>query len=197
MRVLIAEDDAIIRRLLEATLTRWGHETLSVVDGAAAWEVLQAEDAPRLALLDWMMPEIDGVEICRRVRSRAGAPYVYILLLTARGRPEDLVAGLEAGADDYITKPFDPNELRCRLQTGRRIIELQSELSARVQDLESALQHVERLQGLLPICMHCKRIRDERDTWRRIEAYISEHSEVEFTHSLCEECRSRHYATGR
>ena len=128
MRILIAEDDAISRRLLETILKKWGYEVMVACDGAQAWESLQTENAPQLAILDWMMPEMDGVEVCSRVRDRSIGPYVYILLLTAKSQREDLVKGMESGADDYITKPFDANELKVRLRAGRRILDLQSQL---------------------------------------------------------------------
>ena len=128
MKVLIAEDDSISRRILEAFLVKWGYEVMVATEGEEAWGILQGNDAPRLAVLDWMMPGRDGIDICRSVRQRKGRPYIYILLLTARGEKEDIVEGLEAGADDYVTKPFDPYELRARLRAGRRIVELQEQL---------------------------------------------------------------------
>jgi len=128
VKILIAEDDAISRRLLETILRKWGYEVLVAVDGGQAWEELQKENAPRLAILDWMMPEMDGVEVCGKVRERTGSPYVYILLLSAKSQREDLVKGMESGADDYITKPFDANELKVRLRAGRRILDLQEQL---------------------------------------------------------------------
>ena len=128
MKVLIAEDDSISRRMLEAFLVKWGYEVMVAREGEAAWGVLQGNDAPELAILDWMMPGKDGIDICRSLRQRKGRRYVYILLLTARGQKEDIVEGLEAGADDYVTKPFDPFELRARLRAGRRIVELQTQL---------------------------------------------------------------------
>ena len=128
MKILIAEDDAISRRLLDTILKKWGYEVVVAYDGGQAWEELQKPDAPRLAILDWMMPEMDGVEVCEKVRQRTGSPYVYILLLSAKSQREDLVKGMESGADDYITKPFDANELKVRLRAGRRILDLQTEL---------------------------------------------------------------------
>ena len=109
-------------------MVRWGYEVVSASEGQQAWGILQGHDAPRLAILDWMMPCRDGIDICRSIRQRKGRAYIYILLLTARGQKEDIVEGLEAGADDYVTKPFDPYELRARLRAGRRIVELQEEL---------------------------------------------------------------------
>jgi two-component system cell cycle response regulator len=128
MKVLIAEDDSISRRMLETFLLKWGYQVTAVTDGEEAWTVLQSDDAPRLAVLDWMMPGRDGVDVCRALRQREGRAYVYVILLTARGQREDVVQGLDAGADDYVTKPFDPFELRARLRAGRRIVELQEQL---------------------------------------------------------------------
>ena len=128
MRILIAEDDPVSRRLLEATLRRWGNEPVVCRDGGEAWKVLQNEDAPKLLILDWMMPHLDGLELCRRVRKQSEEEYVYIILLTAKVEKEDIIEGLEAGADDYITKPFNMQELKVRLRAARRILELQEAL---------------------------------------------------------------------
>jgi len=128
VKILIADDDPTTRRMLEAFLVKWGYEVMVANQGDEAWETLRRSDAPRLAILDWMMPGMDGVQVCREVRKRKGRPYVYILLLTAKGQKRDIVAGLEAGADDYLTKPLYPYELRACLRAGRRIVELQGQL---------------------------------------------------------------------
>ena len=128
MKILIAEDDVVSRRLLENALTQWGFEVTAVADGLSAWEVFQGEDAPRIAIMDWMLPEIDGVEVCRRVRAAETSSSIYILLLTSRSEKQDIVNGLGAGANDYIVKPFDQDELRARVEVGRRVIELQNSL---------------------------------------------------------------------
>jgi len=188
MRILIADDDPVCRRVLEATLMKWGYEVRVTCDGLAAWRVLQQEDAPKLAILDWMMPEMDGLEVCRRVRETPRCRPPYLLLLTARGCKEDIVTGLEGGADDYITKPFDREELRARLHVGRRILELQRSLADRVRELEDALTSVKQLQGLLPICCYCKKIRDDHNYWQRVEAYIASHANVQFSHGICPDC---------
>ncbi len=141
MRVLIAEDDIVFRRVLEATLLKWGYEVVSVCDGNEAWHCMQSEKAPRLAVLDWMMPGLDGVDICRRVRSQMDRPYTYILLLSAKGHRGDMIAGLDAGADDYITKPFDPLEMRGRLRAGQRIVELQEQLLAAREEMQYLANH--------------------------------------------------------
>jgi CheY-like chemotaxis protein len=192
MRILVAEDDPVPCRVLRTTLEKWGFEVAVATDGAAAWKALEAPDAPRLAILDWMMPEMDGVAICRRARARTAAPPVYLILLTARGRREDVVAGLEAGADDYLTKPFNKDELRARLRVGERIVGLWDELAGRVRELEEALGRVRRLSGLLPICSYCKKVRDDRNYWNQVEAYVTEHSEARFSHSICPECFETH-----
>lgn len=144
MRILIAEDDATSRRLLEAHLTKWGYEVCTARDGQEAWDALRRPGAPSLAILDWMMPSIDGIEVVRRLRADSSTPYVYVLLLTARGLKEDLLAGFEAGADDYVTKPFDAAELQARLRTGRRILDLQAELIAarEAQRIEATHDHL-------------------------------------------------------
>jgi two-component system cell cycle response regulator len=142
--VLIAEDDPIFRRVLENWLQKWNYRVTSLENGLDAWSVLQQKDAPQMAILDWLMPGLDGVELCRRIRSHEAGPYKYVLLLTAKGSKEDVVAGLEAGADDYLTKPFDVNELRARVRAGKRILELQDAL-LRVQtelQFESAHDHL-------------------------------------------------------
>jgi two-component system, cell cycle response regulator len=126
--VLIAEDDPVFRRVLESWLQKWNYQVTSLQNGLDAWSVLQQKDAPQMAILDWMMPGLDGIELCRRIRSHQPGPYKYVLLLTARGSKEDVVAGLEAGADDYLIKPFHVNELRGRVRAGKRILELQDAL---------------------------------------------------------------------
>lgn len=130
MRILIAEDDPTSRRILETFLRKLGYEVVIARDGGEALQLLEAEDAPRLVLLDWMMPGVSGIEICQAIRQRATEPYTYVLLVTAKAQKADIVEGLEAGADDYITKPFDLQELRARLRTGCRILELQAQLMA-------------------------------------------------------------------
>jgi diguanylate cyclase (GGDEF)-like protein len=147
MRVLIAEDDSVSRRLLEALLAKWGYDVVVAKDGLEAWEILQQEDSPRLAILDWMMPGIDGIQICRQVRKSRREAYIYILLLTAKTQRQDLLEGLEAGADDYVTKPFDANELKARLRAGRRVLDLQAELLSMREALREQATH-DPLTGL-------------------------------------------------
>ncbi len=148
MRVLIAEDETVSRRILEAMLQKWGHEVVSACDGNAAWEALRAPDAPRMVILDWMMPGMDGIEVCRKVRQLETEVRPHIIMLTGRENKKDLVEGINAGADDYVTKPFDPDELRVRIQAGERIIQLQLELLAGREALRYQATH-DALTGLL------------------------------------------------
>lgn len=191
MRILIAEDDPIYRRLLEATLSGWGYETLPCPDGERALEELTKPEAPPIAILDWMMPGLDGLEVCRRVRAQAASSIPpYVIMLTANNKHQDIVAGLEAGADDYMVKPFNVDELRARVLCGVRVVDLQRTLADRIHELEDAMSRVKRLQGLLPICAYCKRIRDDRNYWRQVDKYIGEHTDVQFSHGICPECSS-------
>jgi len=148
MPVLVAEDNPVFQSMLRNMLTKWGYAAHVTPNGLEAWEAMQAADAPRLAVLDWMMPYMDGVEVCRRIRTAAREPYVYVLLLTARTESQDLVEGMEAGADDYLTKPFNAQELRVRLRAGRRILDLQQQLMEAREALRVQATH-DALTGLL------------------------------------------------
>ena len=141
MRVLIADDDPVSRRMLQAFLEKWSYEVVVAANGTHAWELFGCEDAPQLAILDWMMPGMTGVEVCQLVRARPGRPYVYILLLTARGLKADLLEGMDLGADDYLSKPFDPKELKARLHVGGRIVKLQDELISAREALRFQATH--------------------------------------------------------
>ena len=192
MRVLIADDEATTRHLIQATLGNWGFEVLVAEDGTEALRILNELNPPEIALLDWVMPGVDGLEVCRRMRAaRLNAP-TYLILITARGGLENVVQGLEAGADDYVTKPFDPRELRARLHAGARVVQLQKALLERNQALEDALKRVKQLQGLLPICSYCKKIRNDRNYWEQVDAYVASHSEAQFSHGVCPDCFEMH-----
>ena len=192
MKILIAEDDPVSSYVLETTLSKWGYEVVVTHDGEEALSGLLAEDAPQLAILDWMMPNLDGLEVCRRLREREGKQSTYVILLTAKTEKKDVVAGLEVGADDYITKPFDRSELRARVRVGARMVELQQALAARVGELQEALASVKQLQGIVPICAHCKKVRDDRNYWQQVESYVSSHTDAQFSHSICPDCFEVH-----
>ena len=188
MQVLVAEDDRVTGEILSRTLQRWGYETVVVGNGVQAWEHLRTSAAPTLAILDWMMPEMDGTEVCRRVRDELPLANMYLLLVTARESRGDVIAGLDAGADDYVIKPFDPEELRARVAVGVRVLTLQQKLAERVAELQTALSNVKQLRGLLPICSYCKRIRGDDQYWQQVEGYIAEHSDAQFSHGICPSC---------
>lgn len=193
MKVLIAEDDATSRKILQTVLERQGFEVDAYVDGRSALEAFKAVDAPKLAVLDWMMPEMDGPEVVRSLKVHDRHRNVYTILLTAKDRREDVVAGLEAGADDYVTKPFDRSELEARVRVGVRMIALQDTLARRVEELEQAMSEIKTLKGLVPICASCKKIRDDDGYWQEVEAYLSEHATVEFSHGMCPDCMGKYY----
>jgi DNA-binding response OmpR family regulator len=195
-RILIAEDHYVSRHLLERNLTNWGFDVVTAEDGEAAAKILESNEAPPLAIIDWMMPKMDGLEVCKRVRAVPERPYIYLVLLTAKSHKEEIAAGLEAGADDYVIKPFDPDELRARLKVGQRVVELERQLAKRVSQLETALTEVRQLKGLLPICMYCKSIRDDRDYWHQIEEYIHSETGTDFSHSICPACMEKLRKTG-
>ena len=188
MRILIAEDDPLPRAILERTLKKWDHEVVLACDGAEAWQILKGEDAPKLAILDWIMPGLDGPDLCRKVRDLVRPEPTYIILLTSKQHKEDVVAGLDSGADDYVTKPFDPQELKSRIRVGERMLALQQKLADRVRKLEEALAQVTELRGLLPMCSYCRKIRDDKNYWQEVEHYLSAHTDVHFSHGICPSC---------
>ena len=170
MRILIADDDPVSRRLLEATLARLGHQVVPVADGTAATAALLSPDGPRLAVLDWMMPGADGLAVCRAVRQHQG-PYVYIILLTSHNRREDLVAGLDAEADDFLTKPLDVVELRARLRSGERVIGLQEGLLQAQEALQRLAAH-DDLTGLWNRRMILERLETELHRAQRESRHV-------------------------
>lgn len=146
-RVLIAEDHYVSRHLLERNLNNWGFQVISVADGEAAMAVLDGEHPPALVILDWAMPKLDGLEVCRRVRAAVGRPFTYLILLTARNHKEEIAAAFDAGVDDYVIKPFDPDELRARLNVARRVVTLERELALRTEELRQAGVELTKLRA--------------------------------------------------
>lgn len=147
-RVLIAEDHYVSRHLLERNLTIWGFDVIAVEDGESALRVLEGENPPSLVILDWSMPKVDGIEVCRRVRARTDQPFTYLLLLTARADVDEIAAAFEAGVDDYVTKPFEADELRARLKVARRVVTLERVLAARTAELQAAVAELAKLRGV-------------------------------------------------
>lgn len=190
IKVLVADDVTAIRQMVGSLLTGWGYETLLAQDGAEALALLSAPDAPQLAILDWMMPELEGVQVCQRLRREKQPRFQYLIILTARDKKQDVAEALEMGADDYITKPFSEVELKARLQAGERIVRLQNELTDKLEQLQQSRRRVQALEELLPICAYCKRIRtdDAQDVWEEVENYIHEQAGTVFTHGICPSC---------
>jgi phosphoserine phosphatase RsbU/P len=188
MRVLIADDDRVTQLLLERMLNELGFETVVTANGAQAWQELQRETSPRLALIDRMMPEMNGLELCKKIRATPVTRDIYTIILTASKRRQDIVEGLDMGADDYITKPFDKYELAARIHAGVRIVEMQQRLSQNIEQLEGALAQVKRLEGIIPICSYCKRVRKDDTYWQSVDTYITGHSEAQFSHGICPGC---------
>ncbi len=187
-RVLLAEDDDHSRRLLSHYLSSWGFEVVPASDGLEALQILEGSQSPSLALIDWIMPGMEGTEVCSRVRSAADRPYTYLILLTAKADKEEVAEGLEAGADDYVVKPCDLTELRARLRVGERVVKLERMMAQQVVELRETLDQVRQLKELIPICAWCKRVRDDEDYWHSIEEYLHVHTGTDFTHGICPEC---------
>lgn len=194
MKILIADDSKVYRKAITASLEKWGHEVTQASDGDEALALLRAPDAPPLAILDWMMPGINGTDICRAIRRDQKGLFKYILLLTSRETKEDIAAGLESGADDYVVKPFDEQELQMRVKAGERIVQLEESNKSRIDELEEALANVETLQGIIPICAWCNSIRDDKDFWLKVEDYLGAHSKTQFTHAICPDCTKKQFA---
>jgi len=189
MNILVAEDNLISNRMLQEILVGEGHSVVSATDGKAAWDLLDTTvNPPLIAIIDWMMPEVDGVELCRRIRSERRLRHLYILMLSAMDRKEEIATGLKAGANDYVTKPFNLIELKARIAVGVRVATLEEELANRVVELEKALAEVKQLKQFLPICAYCKKVRTDDNYWQQIEHYISEHLDTQFSHGICPDC---------
>ena len=187
-RILLAEDHDDVRRTLSYYLAAWGFTVLQARDGTQAAAILSAEDAPAIALIDWMMPGMEGIEVCQLLREQLDRPYTYLILLTGKTNKEEVAAGLEAGADDYVTKPCDMLELRARLRVGERIVALERAHAQQVVALRETLDHVRQLKELIPICAWCKRVRDDEDYWHSIEEYLHLNTGSDFTHGICPHC---------
>jgi sigma-B regulation protein RsbU (phosphoserine phosphatase) len=191
LRALVADDDRVTATVLAASLRRWNFDVTMAHNGEEAWEAICGPVSPALAILDWMMPGVDGLTLCSRIRQRPECSHMYVILLTSRDSSADIVVGLEAGADEYLVKPFDPNELRARVHTGVRVLHLQQRLVQKIEALEEALANVKQLRGLLPMCSYCKSIRNDGDYWQQLETYIGDHSDAEFSHGICPTCLVR------
>jgi len=191
--ILAADDDAVTRRALAHAIDACGWHALLVGSGDEAFAALTDPDGPQVAVLDWMMPGMTGVEVCGRIRQVARAVQPYLIMATVRDQTSEVITALDGGADDYMIKPLDPRELQARVRVGLRIVALQQALSSRVTELQDALVQVKELRGLLPICAFCKRIRDDQNYWQTVEEYLTEHTDVAFSHGFCPSCTRVHF----
>jgi DNA-binding response OmpR family regulator len=192
LRVLVADDEPVSRTVVGAMLRKAGYVVMYAPDGKEAWQLLDTAEPPSLALLDWEMPGLQGTEIVRKLRGKAAPSPIYLILLTSRDSQADIVQGLRAGADDYVTKPAKEDELVARVNVGARVVRLQAALADRVRSLEEALANVKALQTLLPMCAYCKSVRNDQNYWERVETYFAQHSGVSFSHSYCPTCYERY-----
>jgi DNA-binding response OmpR family regulator len=184
--VLVADDNRDMRDYLTRLLSP-RFEVEAVGDGAAALEAMRRR-RPDVVVSDVMRPRLDGVQLLAAVRADEGLRAIPVVILSARAGEEARIDGLQAGADDYLVKPFDAEELRARVHTGIRILTLQERLTEQIEQLRETLANVRQLKGLLPICCYCKSIRKDEDYWQQLEGYISEHSDAEFSHGICPGC---------
>jgi DNA-binding response OmpR family regulator len=173
MKILVVEDEIDSRETLRLLLELDGHHVVSAQNGSEGWRAYTLSPF-RVVISDWLMPEMDGLELCRRIRAAEGPSYSYVILVSALKGKSSYLQGMAAGADDFISKPYDPDELKSRLIVAERIISVQD--------------RVKRLEGILPTCMYCKKIRDEQNEWVGIEAYISKRSQASFSHGVCPTC---------
>jgi len=179
MKILVADDDRLTCSLLKGVFSKLGHDVTTVNNGMDAWRALK-EEPIRLVTLDWMMPGLEGVEVCRRIRAQPGAHYIYVILVTGRLEESSFRQGMAAGADDFLTKPVDIGLLATRLRVAERILSLE--------------QEVVELKAALPVCIYCRRIRTDDDAWAKIERYLAAHADVELSENVCRECYDKHLA---
>lgn len=192
MKILIAEDEFTTRMMVQVCLENWGYRVESVTNGNDAWAALQKPDAPHVAILDWEMPELDGVEVCRRVKEMDVINPPYILLLTSRDSKIDIVKGFDAGADDYMTKPFNDNELRARVRVAERLVRTQSSLAESVAELKEALNQVEMLENGIEICGDCHKILSPYDgDWHGFRAVLENSADPRFIVTSCPACSKK------
>lgn len=190
MNILIADDDPIIRQVMASLLTRWGYGVVAAKNGAEAWEILQHDTHLRIGLFDWFMPEVNGMELTRRIREANIAPF-YIILVTARGGKDSQLEALEAGANDFVGKPFDKEVLQARVKVAVQSVELQSYLISRISEAEAQVKAVAQLKSFIPVCCSCGRVRDIQGQWHKVELpFASQTGETVFQ-IACPDCHAR------
>ena len=176
--VLICDDDRIARSVIRELLVGEDYTVLEAADGQQAWDLLQTENV-NLLITDWSMPEVDGLELCRRIREAETDRYTYVVMFTAKSDERDLLAAMDAGVDDYLTKPVKREQLLARLRVGNRILGL--------------LARRRQLESLIPICMYCKKARNDQDYWQQLDAFLAENTAAQLSHGICPECLAEHH----
>ncbi len=193
MDILVADDEITTRSTLHHILQRLGHSVRTASDGEEAWSIMLEESVPRIVILDWMMPKMNGLELSKKIQSLRIRPLIYIILLTIRDTRTDMLEGFAAGIDDFMAKPFDYDVLQARIHVAQRTLNSATELANRVKQLENAKEHIRTLQEILPICMHCHSIKTDEQSWQRIEDYLNEHDDVMVSHDLCPSCLNKYH----
>lgn len=192
LKILIAEDEFTTRMMVQVCLESWGYRVESVIDGNAAWAAMQKEDGPQIAILDWEMPELDGVEVCRLAKERLTDTAPYVILLTSRDSKTDIVKGFDAGADDYMTKPFNDNELRARVRVAERLVRAQLSLAETVAELKEALDQVEMLENGIECCRTCRKVYSPFDgEWHGYDDILDNGADPRFIVSACPGCGNK------
>lgn len=193
VKVLVATDDRKLRSQLKQMLDSWGYKVITASEPDEVRRLLATMSRPRIALIDWAMLRGGSVSFIETVREMVAREAVYVILVTDAKHKDEVLDGLRAGADDYIVTPFKPHELHVRVEVGRRVVRLQAELSDRIRALEDAKRQVKSLQGLIPICCYCHKVRDDSEVWNRLERYIEEHTEAQLSHGMCPDCLEKHF----
>ncbi len=193
MEILAVEDDVFSKKMLRAIIEKIGYDVVVADDGAEALKILRGGFI-KIAVMDWNLPGISGIEACRELRSMDFKIPPYIIIATAANlSKENVIESLRAGANDYLEKPYNVEEMRATLKTAEKMITLQLDLEDRVRELEKALDEIKHLRGILPICMKCGKIRTDRESWEKIDEYLGRHTDVKFSHGLCPDCLEKNY----
>lgn len=192
VKILIAEDEFTTRMMVQVCLENWGYRVESVTNGEEAWARLQKTDAPQIAILDWEMPVLDGLEVCRRAKEIDIENPPYVILLTSRDSKLDIIRGFDAGADDYMTKPFNDNELRARTRVAERLVRTQASLADTVSELRAALNQLEMLESSVQVCRSCQKVYNKYDgLWQSFDDVINNGDDPQFVIKTCPHCAKR------
>lgn len=191
MKILIAEDEYTTRLMVQVCLENWGYSIESVEDGKKAWDIINQKNPPQIAVLDWEMPGISGIDLCRKIKSLDRSSPIHVILLTARDSKNDISQGFEAGADDYITKPFNDDELGARIRVAERIVTIQSSLNSSLEELREALDMVQSFEEPVAVCRKCKKIGAFDGSWRTPEKLLEYPVDPRFIQLDCPSCKAK------